>query len=94
MLPVISAAVSWLVPADERAWMGAVLALAALFGVVWQQSRARARRRWLAALDAYAKREIEQERRRIARKRMQVLCAGLGLPSSGQDNMMARRLAI
>jgi cytochrome P450 len=94
MLPVISAAVSWLVPADERAWMGAVLALAALFGVVWQHSRARARRRWLAALDAYAQREIEQERRRNAQKRMDALCIAVGLPSGPQDNMMARRVAI
>jgi hypothetical protein len=94
MLSLILADVSWLALVDERAWLGAVLALAALFAVVWQQSRARARRRWLAALDAYAQREIEQERRRTALKRMQALCTALGLPSSAQDHMMARRLAI
>jgi hypothetical protein len=94
MLSLIAAAVAWLAPVDERVWLGAALALAALFAVVWQQSRVRARRRWLAALDAYAQREIEQERRRNTLKRMQALCAALGLPSGGQDHMMARRLAI
>jgi C4-dicarboxylate-specific signal transduction histidine kinase len=94
MLSLILTTVSWLVPVDERVWLAAVLALTALVGVVWQQSRTRARRRWLAAQDAYAQREIEQERRRNTLKRMQTLCTALGLPSGGQDHMMARRLAI
>jgi hypothetical protein len=81
-------------PVDELAWLGAALALACLFVIVWRQSRARARRRWLAALDAYAEREIEQQRRRNALKRMEALGTALGLPSGGQDNMMAKRLAI
>jgi hypothetical protein len=94
MLSLILAAVTWLVPVDERAWLGAALALAALFAVGWQRSRVRGRRRWLAALDAYAEREIEQERRRNALKRMEDLCTALGLPSGAQDHMMAKRLAI
>jgi 5-methylcytosine-specific restriction endonuclease McrA len=94
MLSLIAAAVSWLLPADERAWLGAVLVLATLLAVVRRQSRARARRRWLAALDAFAQREIEQERRRNALKRMETLCTTLGLPSRAEDHMMARRLAI
>jgi hypothetical protein len=94
MLSVILAAVSWAMSPDERAWLGAALTLVALFAFLWQQSRRRARRRWLAALDAYAEREIEQERRRSAMRRMQALCTVLGLPGEAQDHMMARRLAI
>jgi predicted membrane channel-forming protein YqfA (hemolysin III family) len=37
--------------------LAAVLALAALVGVMWYLSRAHADRRWRAALDAYAKQE-------------------------------------
>jgi hypothetical protein len=41
----------------------AVLVLAAVLGIIWQ-SRARGTRRWRAALDAYAEREMAKERRR------------------------------
>ena len=37
--------------------LAAVLAVAALVGITWYLSRARAERRWRAALDAYAERE-------------------------------------
>ncbi len=50
----------WLVLADDSVWKGvllaAVLALAALAGIAWQQSRAE--RRLRAALDAYAEKEL------------------------------------
>ena len=44
--------------------LAAVLALAALVGVTWYLSRARAERRWRAALDAYAKQEQAKGSRR------------------------------
>src|SRR5439155_3694124 len=51
----------WFVSTDDSAWktvsLAAVLALAALMGITWVLSRARAERRWRAALDAYAKQE-------------------------------------
>jgi hypothetical protein len=60
----------WSVLADDPAWepvpLAAALALAAVVGVSWQQSRAGARRR-LAALSAYAERQIRQQRRGTAR---------------------------
>ena len=37
--------------------LAAVLALAALVGITWYLSRARAKRRWRAALDRYAEQE-------------------------------------
>jgi carbon storage regulator CsrA len=55
--------IGWLlfVSAADSAWRGvtlaAVLALAALVGITWYLSRARAERHWRAALDAYAKQE-------------------------------------
>jgi GAF domain-containing protein len=61
----------WLVRADDSAWgavpLAAALALTAVAGITWQQSRASARRRWQAALAAYAEREIRLQRGRIAR---------------------------
>src|SRR5437763_737117 len=63
----------WFVLANDSAWKGvpltAVLALTAVVGITWQQTRARGRRRWQAALDTYAEREIGHERRRIGRGR-------------------------
>src|SRR5262245_53381972 len=41
-----------------------LLALSVVVAITWQQSRADARRRFLAALDAYAVREINQSRPR------------------------------
>jgi hypothetical protein len=56
----------WFVRADDSAWeavpLAAVLALTAVAGITWQQSRARARRRLQVALDAYAEQQIRQER--------------------------------
>jgi hypothetical protein len=56
----------WLFPADGPAWRAvslvAVQALAALAGVAWYLPRARAERRWRAALDQYG--DQEQAKRR------------------------------
>jgi len=55
----------WFRPVDGRGLLtflvAATLALMAVLGVVWQ-SRDRAARRWNAALDAYAEREIARAR--------------------------------
>ena len=60
----------WFVSAAASAWravsLAAVLALAALVGITWYLSRARAERRWRAALDAYA--EKEQAKRTYSRR--------------------------
>jgi hypothetical protein len=45
------------------------LALTAVLGVVWR-SRARATRRFRAAVEAHAEREIDRERRRRGRRRV------------------------
>ena len=62
----------WLRPADGSAWpallTAAALAAAAVLGVVWL-SRARAARRFHAALNAYAEREIARNRRGNARRK-------------------------
>jgi hypothetical protein len=64
--------IGWLlfVSAADSAWravsLAAVLALTALVGVTWYLSRARADRRWRAALDAYAKQE--QAKRTYSRR--------------------------
>jgi hypothetical protein len=57
---------TWFVLADDTAWkavpLAAVLALTVVAGIIWQQSRAGARRRLQAALTAYAEREIRLHR--------------------------------
>jgi hypothetical protein len=64
--------IGWLlfVSATDSAWRAislvAVLALAALAGITWYLSRARAERRWRAALNAYAKQE--QAKRTYSRR--------------------------
>ena len=54
----------WFSSADESAWKAAslvaVLALAALVGVAWYLPRARAERRWRAALDRYGEQAWEE----------------------------------
>jgi membrane protein YdbS with pleckstrin-like domain len=56
--------IGWLffVSAADPAWkavsLAAVVAVAALVGITWYLSRARAERRWRAALDAYAEEEL------------------------------------
>jgi formate hydrogenlyase subunit 3/multisubunit Na+/H+ antiporter MnhD subunit len=45
-------------PAGKAVSLAAVLTLAALVGVTWFLSRARADRRWRAALDRYAERQM------------------------------------
>jgi hypothetical protein len=80
-------------PGRETVALAAVLALAATAGVTWQRSRARARSRWHAALEAYAEREISRERYRKALKRAQVLSAFLGIASSVDEHVESRRLA-
>lgn len=49
--------------------LAAVLALPAAVGITWQHSRARARRRLQAALDAYAEREISHADQRRQKRR-------------------------
>jgi hypothetical protein len=65
------------------------LALAAVTGVVWHQSRARAQSRWQAALDAYAQRQIAKDRHRNAQKRLQALYGDLRISASTRDHMTA-----
>jgi hypothetical protein len=88
----------WFVPAESPTWqavpLGVVLAATVVTGIAWQQSRARARRRWLAALDAFAEREIERERRRKAVERLRELSAALGIPSGTDDRPSVNRLAV
>jgi hypothetical protein len=52
----------WFLSADDSARKAvplvAVLGLAALVGITWYASRARADRRWRAALDRYAQQEL------------------------------------
>jgi hypothetical protein len=68
----------WFTSADGSAWKAAslvaVLALAALAGVVWYLPRARAERRWRAALDHYAEQELEK------RKDLSKVGSGAALP--------------
>jgi hypothetical protein len=62
----------WLRPSAGSVWPAllpaAFLAVAAVLGIVWL-TRVRAARRWNAAVDAYADREIARARRRQASKR-------------------------
>jgi hypothetical protein len=62
----------WFVPADDSPWragsLAAVLAVAALVGITWYLSRARAERRWRAALDSYAKQEEAKRTNTISRR--------------------------
>ncbi|SRR6266536_81229 len=73
----------WFRPVDGRGRQAllaaAALALTAVLGVVWQ-SRARAARRWEAALDAYAEREIARARNRKAEERLNRSLRGGLLP--------------
>jgi membrane protein YdbS with pleckstrin-like domain len=60
----------WFASAADFPWravsLAAVLALAALVGITWYLSRARAERRWRAALDAYA---IQEQAKRTYSRR-------------------------
>jgi hypothetical protein len=57
----------------EDLWLAALVASAAVAGITWRRVRIRARRRWQAALDTWAEREIRRERRRIALGRVGTL---------------------
>jgi cytochrome b len=61
--------VHWFRPADGQGWhvlvAAAVVALMALLRFIWLY-RGHSNRRWKAALDAYAEREIARDRRRNA----------------------------
>ena len=52
----------WFLSADDSAWrtvsLVAVVALAAVVGITWYLSRARADRRWRAALERYAQLQL------------------------------------
>ncbi len=73
----------WFRPVDGRnrqaLLAAAALALTAVLGFVWQ-SRARAARRWNAALDAYAEREIARARSRKAEEGQKLSMRGSLLP--------------
>src|SRR5262249_62059163 len=72
----------WLRRAGDGSWQAllpaAVLALAAALGLVWL-ARVRAARRWNAAVDAYAEREIARSLRRHAAKRGRSVSAPRGI---------------
>jgi hypothetical protein len=67
----------WLARAGgaEALLASAALALTVLLGIAWQR-RARAARRWNAAVDAYADREIARARRLAAPRRAAAGAAG------------------
>ena len=73
----------WLRPEHSVAEMlgAAGLVLTAILGIVWL-SRARAARRFNAALDAYAEREIDRERR--TRAAAVVAARGRPVPAKGE----------
>ena len=52
----------WFSPAGDSAWgpasLVAVTAVAAVVGIAWYLSHARAERRWWAAMDRYADQEL------------------------------------
>ncbi len=56
----------WVAPAAVAA-----LALTGMFCIAWRFRARAVKRRWRAALDAYAEREIAQQGRKQARKRAQ-----------------------
>jgi hypothetical protein len=72
----------WLRPAEGGSWQAllpaAILALTAVLGIVWL-ARARAARRWNAAVDAYAEREIARSLRKHAAKRGRSVSAPRGI---------------
>jgi hypothetical protein len=74
----------WLAHADRVAVpLGvAVLVLTAILGTVWL-SRASATKRFYAAVDAYAEREIDRERRRNRSRRVRGLSTRRGVLASG-----------
>lgn len=63
----------WFLSGDDSPWRAAslvaVLALAAVVGITWYLSRARADRRWRAALDRYAEQEQAKGTRPRRRQR-------------------------
>jgi hypothetical protein len=74
----------WLAHGDGVAVLlgAAALVLTAILGIVWL-SRARAARRLNAALDAYAEREINRERRRHGPQRVRGVSTGRGALPGG-----------
>src|SRR5262249_52384119 len=78
----------WLAQGSRMAmWLGAAgFVLTAVLGIVWLLSRARAARRFNAAVDAYAEREIYRQRRRHARRRVRgVSPRGVALMGGSTD---------
>jgi len=77
--------IGWLLfmSAADSAWravsLAAVLALAALVGVTWYLSRARAQRRWRGALDAYVEQEQAKE---DSRRRSAISATARWMPAS------------
>src|SRR5262249_8073041 len=82
------AAAAWLSHAEvvaanafvaQAANAASVLMLVALGGASWSRSRDRMAKRWEAALDAYAEREIARENRWRALKRAQTFSTATGI---------------
>lgn len=78
--------------AEELGWQpivgAAALALITLVAGAWQLARRRARRRLLAALDAFAEREIRAARATTILHRVRTLSTALGI--SGQTVKLKR----
>jgi hypothetical protein len=80
----------WLLVAADSARaampLAAILASTPAVGIIWQRSRARAKRRLQTALDAYAEREIARAAQRRQRRRAAPVLAN-SLP--GRDRLSA-----
>jgi carbon storage regulator len=76
--------IGWLlfVSATDSAWravsLAVVLAVAALVGITWYLSRTRAERRWRAALDTYAEKELAKRTQTRGETSMLVLKRKIG----------------
>lgn len=74
---------SWLLLADDLGWQpiaaASALALLTFVAGAWQLTRLRARRRLLAALDAFAEREITEARAMTVLNRVRTLSTALGI---------------
>jgi hypothetical protein len=74
----------WFVRAEHSPWeaipMVAVPVWTTVAAILWQHRRTR--KRWQAALDAYAEREISGQRRSTALRRVRTLSTALGISGS------------
>jgi hypothetical protein len=77
----------------QAAIVASILMLVALAGAAWSRSRYRMAKRWRAALDAYAEREIARENRWRALKKAQTFSTATGISEkvvrSKKSNLLA-----